>query len=79
MENEIITTGIEEVMDTVGETAMTETSKGCGNTLIGVAIGLAFTAAVYVTHKVWKKHKAKKAKVEEDAIHQDLEPIDEVE
>lgn len=80
MENEIITTGIEEVTEITSDiVAANETSNGYGNTIVGVGIGLAISAAVYAAHKLWKKHKAKKAKADEDAIHQDLEPIDEVE
>lgn len=76
MENEIITTGIEEVTEITSDIATTNGTSNTGNTLLGVGIGLAISAAAYATHKLWKKHKDKKAKVEEDAIHQDLEPIE---
>lgn len=78
MENEIITTGIEEVTELSNEmVATSKSSNGAAYVAGGIGIGLALYAGIVAVTKLYKKHKAKKAKVDdEDAIHQDLDPVE---
>lgn len=78
MENEIITTGIEEVTELSNDIVATnQSSNGAAYVAGGIGIGLALYAGIVAIRKVYKKHKAKKTKVDdEDAIHQDLDPVE---